>query len=40
VKHFPKVIENGVTRIDGYGEWHNWTKEVFFGIFHIGKIIC
>jgi len=26
VKDYPKVTENGVTRIDGYGEWHNWIK--------------
>ena len=30
VKHFPKVTDNGVTRIDGYGEWHNWTKRSIF----------
>ena len=26
VKDFPKVTESGVTRMDGYEEWHNWTK--------------
>jgi len=26
VKDYPKVTETGVQRIDGYGEWHNWTK--------------
>jgi len=30
VKHFPKVTKSGVTRIDGYGEWHNWTKRSIF----------
>jgi len=30
VKHFPKVTENSVTRINGYGEWHNWTKRSIF----------
>jgi len=40
VKHFPKVTENGVTRIDGYGSGIIGQKEAFFGIFHIGKIIC
>jgi len=30
VKHFPKVTESGVTRIDGYGECHNWTKKSIF----------
>jgi len=40
VKHFPKLTESGLTRIDGYREWHNWTKKISFGIFHIGKITC
>jgi len=30
VKHFPKVTESVVTRIDGYGEWHNWKKRSIF----------
>ena len=30
VKDYPKVTETGVTRIDGYGEWHNWTKRSIF----------
>jgi len=30
VKHFPKVTKSGVTRMDGYGEWHNWTKRSIF----------
>jgi len=30
VKHYPKVTKSGVTRIDGYGEWHNWTKRSIF----------
>jgi len=30
VKHFPKVTESGLTRIGGYGEWHNWTKKSIF----------
>ena len=33
VKHFPKVTENGVTQIDGYGEWHNWTiRNIFWDL--------
>ncbi|WVZ21047.1 hypothetical protein V8G54_008369 [Vigna mungo] len=30
IKGYPKIIENGATRIDGYGEWHNWTKRSIF----------
>ena len=24
------MTESGVTRIDGYGEWHTWTKKSIF----------
>ncbi|XP_052724112.1 uncharacterized protein LOC128193952 [Vigna angularis] len=30
VNGYPKVTENGAPRIDGYGEWHNWTKKNIF----------
>jgi len=30
VKGYPKVTESGVQKIDGYGEWHNWTKRSIF----------
>ncbi|XP_017428832.2 uncharacterized protein LOC108336898 [Vigna angularis] len=30
VKHFPKVNESGINRIEWYGEWHNWTKRNIF----------
>ncbi|XP_047155998.1 uncharacterized protein LOC124827058 [Vigna umbellata] len=30
VKHFPKVTESGINRIEGFGEWHNWTKRSIF----------
>ncbi|WVZ15584.1 hypothetical protein V8G54_013150 [Vigna mungo] len=31
VNGYPKVTENGAPpRIDGYGEWHNWTKKSIF----------
>jgi len=30
VKQFSKVTKSGVIRIDGYGEWHNWTKRSIF----------
>ncbi|XP_022642958.1 uncharacterized protein LOC111242696 [Vigna radiata var. radiata] len=30
VKHFPKVSESGINRIEGFGEWHNWTKRGIF----------
>ncbi|WVY94426.1 hypothetical protein V8G54_033514 [Vigna mungo] len=30
VNAYPKVTENGAPRIDGYGEWHNWTKKSIF----------
>ena len=30
VKDYPKVIEFGQHRIDGFGEWHNWTKRSIF----------
>jgi len=30
VKDYPKVTKSGMTRIDGYGEWHNWTKRSIF----------
>jgi len=30
VKNYPNVTETGVQRIDGYGEWHNWTKRSIF----------
>ncbi|XP_014493193.1 uncharacterized protein LOC106755535 [Vigna radiata var. radiata] len=31
VNGYPKVTQNGAPpRIDGYGEWHNWTKKSIF----------
>jgi len=30
VKDLPKITESGAKRIDGYGEWHNWTKRSIF----------
>jgi len=30
VKDLPKIIESGAKRIDGYGEWNNWTKRSIF----------
>ena len=30
VKNYPKVTDPGVQRIDGYREWHNWTKRSIF----------
>ncbi|WVZ20245.1 hypothetical protein V8G54_007567 [Vigna mungo] len=30
VRAYPKVTENGVETINGYGEWHNWTKRSIF----------
>jgi len=38
VKYFPKVMESGVTRIDGLESGIIGQKEAFFRIFHIGKI--
>ncbi|XP_052728261.1 uncharacterized protein LOC128195210 [Vigna angularis] len=30
INGYPKITENGAPRIDGYGEWHNWTKKSIF----------
>jgi len=30
VKDLPKITKSGAKRIDGYGEWHNWTKRNIF----------